>query len=606
VTGRRYAGVAVPLVLVTASLAGAIEPAVPAGAPVAMQDPQPGIDGGSGAGEVTDRYGIPLRNYRIDGLRPRGLDIGQVFTKVPIAVTNFMYIFVKLGTEIIVKTLRWALDFRIAEWLLGPVAGLIEVYQGFVGDLGLVPLALMICVFWFGLAALRGQVGRGVGEITLSFVLVVTLGAVLAAPGTTLLGDGGILGRAKDLGATIAVLAVEDPGTAVAPSCRKVGIADTSQVDGCLPEDLGQQAPAPEDSRLLQWILQTWIVDTYVRQPHQHLVYGQRLDCPISVNVRAGFDPTGDEPCRPHPCLDRYNRILRTTAADAQAMINRNEANRGTDPNSYMYDMMHPTAGGYDLDDGCPDEDAAELAAYNDSGDWERVVVVWALLFSLLALGLFIASGVLAPLIVGQLMVAVLAVALVFVVPVALLGGGSRRILWKWVGLLLAGVFMVAVALIGLSLLLVTTDMLLRGDLSLFENLLVVGAISLAFLWIQRRLLRGGLAGGASVGGTLGRLAAGSRTPAAVTPVAGDAPDVSGFSRTATAGLTLGTSARTDAVTTRLGDRRAKADHDRQQDARDQWEARYPDRVTQRVHREHAAIDQWHRRRTGGQRKGHG
>jgi hypothetical protein len=533
--------------VVTMLLAGSLLVGLPAGiadagpagggtadAPVRVAAAVAQADPGFGdAGNVADRYGIPVWDYRVDGLRARGPDVGQVATTAPLGASAFVFQFVKFLVVAIVWLLRFALDFGVADTLLTPVEELIDVYQGFVGALGLVPLALMLCVFWFGLAALRGRVGRGAGEITLSFVLVVVLGAVLAAPGPMLLSDQGLLGRAKEVGATVAVLAVQDPTVAMrAPACRQVVPGDEPLVDGCLPDELGEAVPARHDPHVLRWILQTWLVDLYIRQPHQYIVYGQRLDCPLSLNVRrSGPDaPPGPEPCRPHPCVGRYNEILRTTPAEAATRTGHWNA----DPNSYMYDMMHPTAGGYDLADGCPPEQALALAGYNNSGDWGRLAVTVVLLLALVVLFVFVALGVLLPLIVGQVLVAVLAVALVFVLPVALLGGGGRRVLWQWFGLLLSALFMIIVALVGLSLMLIITDLLLRANWHLYLSLLMVCVSSLVFLWLQRRLLRGGMVGGAAaVGRIRGGVAAG-------TVAVGGGPPDQGWSRAATAGLDAG------------------------------------------------------------------
>jgi hypothetical protein len=169
-----------------------------------------------------------------------------------------------------------------------------------------------------------------------------------------------------------------------------------------------------------------------------------------------------------------------------------------------MYDMMHPD----EPVAGCPEGEP--LAVYLESGGGDRIAVGMLLMLALLVLAAFLAIGVLIPIIIGQLMVAILAVALIFVLPIALLGGGGRRILWKWFGLLLAATFMLIVALVGLALMLITTELLLQSHQRFFfVNLLMVGVSSVLFLGLQRRLLRGSLAGGAAVGGALNRMKVG-------------------------------------------------------------------------------------------------
>ena len=547
---------------------------------------QDGTDGGGfgSQGDVTDRYGIPVWDYQVDGLRARGPDVGQASNTVPLGISSMLFWFAKFLVVALVWLLKFALDFGVASTLLGPVEELINVYQTFVNQLGLVPLALTLCVFWFGLVALRGRMGKGFSEILLSFVLVALLTAILAAPGATLLGDQGLLGRSRDIGSTVAVLAVQDPSVALqAPGCRQVTPVDEPLIDGCLPDELGEGVPAADDPHVLRWILQTWLVDLYIRQPHQYIVYGQRLDCPLTLNVRRSGpgSSTEDDPCRPHPCVGRYNEILRTRPADLEG-----QGSPSADPNSYMYDMMHPEAGGYEHPPECG-EAGRELAAYNNSGDWGRVGMAVFLVGALALLAVFLAAGVLLPLIVGQVLIAILAVALVFVLPVALLGGGGRQALWKWFGLLLAALLMIVVSLVGLSLMLITTDLLLRNNWHLSISLLMVCVSSVVFLLIQRGLLRGGMSGGVAAGGALGRLQIGGSG-------GGGGGDPPGWSRTASAGL--------DPVirTTTLAPMRENMQERRQLVRRlhneDVVQARHPEFLRHDMTRRRAAEHRWQKK----------
>lgn len=486
-----------------ASPAGAQAPAGPV---VLAQQPA----GGDGFGEnaVVDRYGISVFDYSIEGRQGGGVD--GTFQRLGIWLADVLFSTSRLIVVGLIWLLDFALDFGVAELMLTPVQQLIGVYEtNFVGNLsgggwGLVPLALMICVFWFGLAALRGRVGKGFGEITMSFVLAVVLGAVLANPSGFLLGDEGLLGRARDIGVDVAVTAVQAPDQDPPPCVQRVPGSDGALVDGCFVDELGGgPPPTRSDPQYLRWIMQMWLVDMYVRRPHQQMVYGQRLDCPLVLTVRgtddqqvnrcdAPYDDGGD-----HPCVDRYNQILLADAATVPE-----EA--GADPGSYMYDMMDPD----EPVEGCPEGE--ELAAYLDQGGGDRIAVGALLLLALLILATFLVVGVLIPIIVGQLMVAILAVALIFVLPMALLGGGGRRILWRWFGLLLAAAFMIIVSLVGLALMLITTELLLQSHQRFFFiNLLMVGISSVLFLTLQRRMLSGAMAGGRGVGGALSRMRVG-------------------------------------------------------------------------------------------------
>ncbi len=520
---RRYRPLAALIVvlLATTLLVG------PAASPAWAQ----ASDGGGGLieYEVVDRYGISVHDYSIEGRQGGGVD--GTFKRLGIWLADVLFSASRTIVVGLIWLLNFALEFGVAELMLTPVEQLIEVYEAnFIGNIsgggwGLVPLALMICVFWFGLAALRGQVGKGFGEITVSFVLAVVLGAVLANPGGFLLGDEGLVGRARDIGADVAVTAVRPTGSAdPAPCVQQPPGGGQELVDGCFLDVTGDGVPpGRNDPQYLRWIMQMWLVDMYVRRPHQQMTYGQRLDCPLVLRVRGTEDdasaPSCDAPYEQggnHPCVSQYNLILLTDPATAPEAP-------GADPESYMYDMMHPD----EPIEGCAE--GAELAAYLDRGTGDRVVTGLLLVITLLVLGAFLLIGVIIPMVVGQLMVAVLAVALIFVLPVALLGGGGRRVLWKWFGMLLAAVFMMVIALVGLSLMLITTELLLRGHHNFFFiNLLLITVTSVLFLVLQRKLLRGAVAGGGAVGGALNRMRIGGG--------GGDAGSTEGWTRVTTVG----------------------------------------------------------------------
>lgn len=474
-----------------------------------MAQRAPDGEGGFGEGQVTDRYGISVFDYSLEGRQGGGVD--GTFQRLGLWLADVLFSTSRLIVVGLIWLLDFALDFGLADLMLTPVQQLIGVYEtNFVGTVagggwGLVPLALMICVFWFGLAALRGRVGKGAGEITLSFALAAILGAVLANPGGFLLGDEGLLGRSRDIGVDVAVTAVQPPESDPPPCVQRLPGGDEPLVDGCFVDDFGDGTPPTRDeAQYLRWVMQMWLVDMYVRRPHQQMAYGQRLDCPLVLTVRGtGDDPgaTGADRCEApyqdggdHPCVDRYNQILITDPDIAPEAP-------GADPGSYMYDMMHPD----EPVDGCPEGEA--LAGYLDQGGGDRIAVGFLLLLALLVLALFLVVGVLIPIIVGQLLIAVLAVALIFVLPLALVGGGGRRVLWRWFGLLLAAAFLLIVALVGLALMLITTELLLQSHQRFFFlNLLMVGISSFLFLFLQRRLLSGAMAGGQGVGGALTRM----------------------------------------------------------------------------------------------------
>jgi hypothetical protein len=573
--GRRRATAAVTLLLVVVAAVAVAAPApafgqptdVMASLPTAAQPP--GGGDGFGEGEVVDRYGIPVFEYEIAGRQGGGVD--GTFQRLGIWLADVLFSISRLIVVGLIWLLDFALDFGVADLMLTPIQQLIGVYEtNFVGNVsgggwGLVPLALMICVFWFGLAALRGRVGKGVGEITVSFVLSVVLGAILANPGGFLLGDEGLMGRARDIGVDVATTAVQPPTSDPPPCVQRPPVGGEELVDGCFIDDFGDGAPPTRsDPQYLRWVMQMWLVDMYVRRPHQQMTYGQRLDCPLVLTVRgedeanrcdASYEDGGD-----HTCVDRYNQILQANSANAPEAAGANQG-------SYMYDMMHPD----EPVEGCPEGE--ELAAYLDSGGGDRIAVGALLLLALLVLAAFLVVGVLIPIIVGQLMVAILAVALIFVLPIALVGGGGRRILWKWFGLLLAAAFMIIVSLVGLALMLITTELLLQSQQRyFFINLLMVGISSVLFIWLQRKVLAGSLLAGRRAGQAIADVPIGvtSGMQVTVTALAGRArPDPA--ARAATAGYRP--------LDVRQHNRKGRKDLERERRYGLQWERKQERRV---------------------------
>jgi hypothetical protein len=530
VAGLLAAAVLVGPAAAAAAADGAPEPA-PLAPPPATLAQESGGDGFGPLGEVRDEYGNSVHAYKVRGLQRWGVTEGfeGISASLPLWVSDFTFSVSRYVVVAIVSLLRFTLQFELADILLIPVVSLVEVYQSFVDELGLIPVALMLCVFWFGLVAIRGRMGRGLGQIAMSFVLVVVLGALLAAPGRMLLGDEGLLGRARDLGSAVAMLAVQDPAIAWRTAeCGRLAEAGQALPDGCELDGFSDRVANVDDPEVLGRILEVWLVDMFIRQPHQYLVYGQRIDCPVGVKVRNwNHTPAEEGGCQPSPCLERYNTIVATTPADAEALIRGTPLNNA-DPDSYMYDMMHPDRGGYyDPDDGCDDDEALALASYLTTGDWDRVTISILTLVALLVLAVFVIVGVVIPLAIGQIMLAILIVALVFILPIALIGGGSRQILWTWVGLVSGALFMIVVALFGLSLMLVTTDLLLQSTWHLFASMIMAALASMVFLVIQRTLLRGGVAGGRGVGAALARMGGGG----------GSAAGGDGWARPADAGI---------------------------------------------------------------------
>src|SRR5690606_18252042 len=151
---RRIAALTVVLLAATILLGPAASPAWA----------QPSDGGGLIEYEVVDRYGISVHDYSIEGRQGGGVD--GTFKRLGIWLADVLFSASRTIVVALIWLLNFALEFGVAELMLTPVEQLIEVYEtNFIGNIsggggGLVTLALLICVFWFGLASLRGQVGR--------------------------------------------------------------------------------------------------------------------------------------------------------------------------------------------------------------------------------------------------------------------------------------------------------------------------------------------------------------------------------------------------------------------------------------------------------------
>ncbi|WP_412741163.1 hypothetical protein [Krasilnikovia sp. MM14-A1259] len=246
---------------------------------------KPGTFFGGGS-TVIDRQGNPLDSYYFDsGYHGMTDSLTHGDVKLATMVADWIFSLNSMIVWVACWLLGVSVNFGVADAMLGPVAQIAQKYQTQVVDrFGLPTLALMLCVFWFGFAALRGRVGKGAGEILISFCLAAVSGVVLAAPADTVLGDDGLLGGTRDVGITFAALPLDDTGPAT---------------------NTGHLTP---DNIITPF--QNAIIDTFVRQPHEQLAYG------------VIFDDTGDGA---HPCLDTYNKILKAEHADDE---------------SPMYDLM--------------------------------------------------------------------------------------------------------------------------------------------------------------------------------------------------------------------------------------------------------------------------
>ncbi len=165
--------------------------------------------------------------------------------------------------------LTWSLQFGFARLLADPAGRVAAVWQSqIVSRLGLTGFLLCCAAVWAGAQVLRGRTHRGLAELGLSLVIGAVGATVLADPAGTLLGDGGLLGKTRNLSLEIAaVTVVDNPG----------------------------QAPGGGDYATVVKPMTAALARGLVVEPHMLLNWGQSLD----------------DPAHPRPsCLTAYQQLV--------------------------------------------------------------------------------------------------------------------------------------------------------------------------------------------------------------------------------------------------------------------------------------------------------
>ncbi|MEU1813008.1 hypothetical protein [Micromonospora aurantiaca (nom. illeg.)] len=378
---------------------------------------------------VTDSAGVNIDNYLFRGEDGASSFLSNPDGKAELFLTNLLFSLAKLLVWLSCWLLRFAVKFGVADALLGPVQHMADAYQThFVDRLGVTTVMLMLCVAWFGMAALRGRVGKGVGEMLISFSLAAVGALVLAAPADTLLGDEGLLGRSRDLAVGVAALPlISGDGICSGPD----GCTDTESPGDITPDELVTP-------------LQNALVDTFIRQPHQQMAYG------------VIFDGTG------HPCADAYNTIIKQgPAADGDYMV---KGMQSCDP---------------------------QLSGYLTRANWSRPVVALLLVVAALITFAYLAVGVVVPMIGGQIALAFLAVTLTLALPLSLAGGAARRPLWLWVGSTLSTLLALITPFASLAFFLVTVNAIATyQQISLVTRMVLIVVTALVLIVVHHRIMK--------------------------------------------------------------------------------------------------------------------
>lgn len=254
-------------VVLIAGTTGVLFAVMAAAAPAPASAATPGgmaADGGVlGPLNPADANGVTIDHYDITADNGGTLDFGR---KVLIFFTNAAFALNRWVVGLASWLVEWVLDFKITNYLLGPVIRLSQVLEShLIVGTGLGAFALTLAAAVCGLWVLRGRRSKGLTEFAVTLVIAAFAATYVTSPATAVFGPTGLLGKTRDLSLEVGSLVVTDGRTSTGGSERV-----TSEV-------------------------RATFVDTFVRKPHQLINYGVLLDA---------------DPKRPHRCLPVYNDLV--------------------------------------------------------------------------------------------------------------------------------------------------------------------------------------------------------------------------------------------------------------------------------------------------------
>ncbi|WP_256098683.1 hypothetical protein [Streptomyces agglomeratus] len=228
------------------------------------QKPKDASDGILQPFNVTDKDGVPISSYTVKtdtgGWKDIDLKIWNIVAQLLFGVSKWAIGFT-------CWLIKWALNFGLAEVIVGPVDDISSTIKNQVIDrLGLPGLFLTFAGFYCGWLILFKERSRGFAEIAVSLVVAAVTTTVLVSPAQVLLGqhdqpqpqgstmllsEEGLLGKSKDFTLEVASIVLADD-----PTSAK-GSADPNNVAKPITDAL---------------------VEAFIVKPNQLMVYGQTFE----------------------------------------------------------------------------------------------------------------------------------------------------------------------------------------------------------------------------------------------------------------------------------------------------------------------------------------
>ncbi|MEV6332841.1 hypothetical protein [Streptomyces sp. NPDC051909] len=390
--------------------------------------------------------------------------------------------------------------FPVIDKLTGPAQTLSDAYERqIIGPLGLAGISLA-WAFVFGLALImRGRVARGAGEILLA-LLIAGIAATSVVQLAVLLGYDGPVQQAQRAALEAATItansgnptpAASSPCDTIAGPTRTLCLQNQAKTRPGTPakpdrtkQCAGVAGPArdvcltgerPLNAADVSKPISNTLTDTLVVQPYMLLQYGQVIDkdSPLYAVHLKSVTP----PAPPSEKVREECRLIKGPAYDYCLARDATWTNRATE-----FKKLGP--------------EGEAVFAYMRTNEWDKVIGAFLVLIAAIVLALVVILLAVA-LITAQFGCVIAAVGTVVVFALALLPGPGRGVLWRWCGYLAGSMLVLFAVAVFIPLFGVGASAVLAdSDSSLVERLVVLDALAVTAIVMQRRIIHGSRAFG--------------------------------------------------------------------------------------------------------------
>ncbi len=211
----------------------------------------PDEDGGAGAAfgfGLQDTRGVSVWDMNMSLYEGNALNPGDLGKRMWAAAMDGGWAAYRLVTATQIWTLDWVLGLEWMDWVLEPLRGLADLTQSLMGQLGLMPLMLIVLGTVVTIWVIRGRFAGGVVELLVGCVVASLATGALIDPMGVVAGPNGMLMTGRDAGVELASVVATD------------GASHSTDLDAYRAGLTGS------------------MVDTMIRTPHQLLNYGTVLD----------------------------------------------------------------------------------------------------------------------------------------------------------------------------------------------------------------------------------------------------------------------------------------------------------------------------------------